>query len=55
MIPKIPLFDLESTCILYPHKNAKQIDELDEETIKKIKKVVAIDCTWNQTTVIIKN
>jgi len=51
---ELPAFDDEYTCVLYPHKNAKRIDELDVSVMQKLKKVVAVDCTWYQTNSILK-
>lgn len=45
----------EETCILYPHKDAKLLEDLSKEEIQKIKNVVAVDCTWFQTNKILKS
>ena len=43
------------TLILYPHKDAKLVEDLSPEELSKIKNVVAIDCTWYQTNAIFKS
>ncbi|EAR85600.1 DTW domain protein (macronuclear) [Tetrahymena thermophila SB210] len=52
---EIPEFDPDTTLILYPHKDSTRTLDLDLETMKQIKNVVAIDCTWNQTNSILNN
>jgi len=42
-------FDESSTVILYPHKSAVKCKELSSQELAKIRQVVAIDCTWNQS------
>ncbi len=39
--------------ILYPTTESKKVKELSLEEISKIKNVIAIDCTWNQTSSIL--
>ena len=41
----------EGTYVLYPHKDALTVKELKPEELNSIKKIVALDCTWFQTTV----
>lgn len=41
------------TYILYPHKNARSVSQMSLEEIKGIKNIIAIDCTWHQTSVIL--
>lgn len=51
----IPEFDSESTVILYPHKDSKRVLDLSLKEMEKIKNVIAVDCTWNQTNSILNN
>lgn len=44
----------EDTYVLYPHVNAKFVNELSDEEIKSMKEVVAVDCTWYQTNEILE-
>ncbi len=41
----------KNTYILYPHKNAVTVDDLDDEELKKIDQIIAVDCTWYQINV----
>lgn len=40
--------DPNDTVLLFPREDAKPLHEVGLETIKKIKHVVVIDCTWGQ-------
>jgi len=44
--PQIPDYNAEETVLLYPNKDAKAMEDLD---LTKVKRVVVIDSTWNQT------
>jgi len=50
MTTKVDEFDEESVLILYPHDEAVEVKKLSKEEILSAKKVVGVDCTWNQTT-----
>ncbi len=39
----------DSVVLLFPADDAKDISTMSEDELKAIKKVVLIDCTWNQT------
>eukprot|EP01017_Pseudomicrothorax_dubius_P032621 TRINITY_DN4288_c0_g1_i1.p1 TRINITY_DN4288_c0_g1~~TRINITY_DN4288_c0_g1_i1.p1 ORF type:complete len:284 (-),score=50.75 TRINITY_DN4288_c0_g1_i1:116-967(-) len=40
----------EGSYVLFPHKDAKAVKELSLDELKSIRNIVAIDCTWFQTT-----
>jgi DTW domain-containing protein YfiP len=44
--PNIPTFNPEETLVLFPSVEAKSLNEID---LKKFRRAVFIDCTWNQT------
>lgn len=39
----------DSVVLLFPSEDAKDINTMSIDELKKIKRVVLIDCTWNQT------
>ncbi|CDW75755.1 UNKNOWN [Stylonychia lemnae] len=41
--------DYDSVVLLFPTDDAQEVIKMSEEELAKIKKVVIIDCTWNQT------
>jgi len=41
--------DYDSVVLMFPSDDAKNISDMPEEELKKIKKVVLIDSTWSQT------
>jgi DTW domain-containing protein YfiP len=39
----------DSVVLLFPTDDAKSLTEMSDEELHAIKRVVLIDCTWNQT------
>ena len=42
-----PEFDPEETVLIFPREDAIPLKSMPVEEVKKIKKAVLIDCTWN--------
>ena len=39
----------DSVVLLFPTDDAKSLTEMKSEELEAIKRVIIIDCTWNQT------
>jgi DTW domain-containing protein YfiP len=46
---RLPDEPYDSVVLLFPSDDATDITAMDPSELKAIKKVVLIDCTWNQT------
>ena len=51
---RTPEQDYDSVVLLFPTDDAKEVISMTEEELAKIKRVVIIDCTWNQTSHFLK-
>lgn len=48
-IPSEEELNSKNTCLLFPTKDAKKIQDYDSSFVKNLTHLVIIDCTWNQT------
>lgn len=46
-VPKIKEESFDEVVLLFPSEDAVEVTSMKEEELKKIKRVMLIDCTWN--------
>ncbi len=54
-IEDISSFPAQSSCVLFPSKDAKRIQAYEPEFVEKLQHLIIIDCTWNQTKKILQH